>query len=74
MLLFAAQSLPPMVQALVILGVGLVSTLMALGVVPASFDPAKAHKWRQRYGSKLMIGGPLVILVGLFMLARALLF
>ena len=72
MLAFAAQSLPPMVQAVVILGVGIVSTLMAVGIIPASLDPAKAHKWRQRYGSKFIIGGPLVILVGLFMLVKAL--
>lgn len=72
MLLFAAQSLPLTVQAFIVLGVGLVSTLMAIGVIPASLDPAKAHKWRQRYASKFMIGGPLIILVGLVMLGKVL--
>lgn len=69
---FAAQSLPPMAQAVIVLGVGLATTLMALGIVPASLDPKKAHQWRQRYGAKLKIGGPLVMLVGLVMLGRAL--
>jgi hypothetical protein len=70
--LFAAQSLPPTAQAFVVMGVGVVSTLLALGVIPASFDPKKAHQWRQRYGQKMKIGGPLVFLVGLVLLGRAL--
>ena len=72
MLAFAAQSLPPMVQAFIVMGVGVFSTLMALGVIPASFDPKKAHQWRARYGAKLKIGGPLVFLAGIAVLVRAL--
>lgn len=70
-MLFAAQSLPPAVQGFIVLGVGMVSTLLALGVLPASLDPKKAHQWRQRYGGKMRIGGPLIMLVGLVLLVRA---
>lgn len=70
--MLAAQSVPPLVQALVPLGLGVAATLMGLGLVPASLDAKKAAQWRKRWGSTYTVGGPLLIVVGLVMLARAL--
>lgn len=69
--LLSAQPMPPMVQAIVVLGVGVFSTLLGFGLIPAGFDAKKAATWRKRYAGNLRIGGPLVILVGLVLLARA---
>ena len=70
--LLSAQPLPPMAQALIVIGVGVLSTLLGFGILPAGFDQKKAAAWRRRYAGNFRIGGPLVILVGLVMLARAL--
>ena len=69
--MLSAQPLPPMTQAIVVLGVGLFSTLLGFGIIPAGLDPKKSAAWHKRYGGNLKIGGPLVILVGLALLARA---
>ncbi len=70
--LLAGQSLPPMAQAVIVLGVGFFSTLLGFGLIPAGFDAKKAATWRKRHGRSFQIGGPLLILVGLGFLARAL--
>ena len=70
-ILLNAQPLPPMTQALVVIGVGVFSTLLGFGLIPAGLDQKKAAAWRKRYAGNLKIGGPLVILVGLGLLARA---
>jgi hypothetical protein len=72
--MLAANTIPPIVQALVVLGVGTLTTLMAYGVIPPSLDAKKAVAWRKRYGRNLQIGGPLVIAAGLALLARAMWF
>lgn len=69
--MLAASSLPPAVQALVPLAVGIYTTLLGYGIVPASLDAKKAATWRKRYGGTAQIGGPLVILAGLVLGARA---
>jgi hypothetical protein len=68
----AGQSLPPMAQAVIVLGVGVFSTLLGFGLLPAGFDAKKAQAWRKRNARSFQIGGPLLILVGLGLLARAL--
>jgi hypothetical protein len=69
--LLNAQPLPPLTQAIIVIGVGVFSTLLGFGFIPAGFDPKKAAQWRKRYAANLQIGGPLVIVVGLVLLARA---
>ncbi len=69
-----AAQVPPVVQALVVLGVGAVSTLMGFGLIPAGLNPKKAEAWRKRYAGNFRIGGPLVIVAGLVLLAKALWF
>ena len=71
-ILLNAQPLPPLTQALVVLGVGVFSTLLGFGLIPAGLDAKKAAAWRKRNAGNLRIGGPLVIAVGLLLLARAL--
>ena len=70
-IVLSAQPLPPLTQALVVIGVGVFSTLLGFGLIPAGLDQKKAASWRKRYAGNLKIGGPLVILVGLGLLARA---
>jgi hypothetical protein len=69
--LLAGQSFPPMTQALIVLGVGAFSTLLGFGLLPAGLDQKKAAAWRKRNARNFRIGGPLVILVGLVLLVRA---
>jgi len=66
----AAQSVSPTTQAVVVIGVGIVSTLLGFGLIPAGFDAKKAATWRKRYAGHFRLGGPLVIIVGLVLLAR----
>lgn len=67
----ASQSFSPTTQALVVIGVGVISTLMGFGLIPAGLDPKKAATWHKRYGGNFRLGGPLVIIAGLVLLARA---
>ena len=69
--MLAAQALSPVTQALIVIGVGVFSTLLGFGVIPAGLDPKKAQTWRKRYAGNFRIGGPLVIVAGLVLLARA---
>lgn len=66
-----SASTSPVLNALVVIGVGLFTTLMAFGIVPASLDARRARQWRARWGSGAKIGGPLVMVAGLALLARA---
>lgn len=70
--LLNSQPLPPLTQAIIVLGVGVFSTLLGFGLIPAGFDPKKAGQWRKRYAANFRIGGPVVIAAGLVLLARAL--
>lgn len=58
-------------NAAVIIAVGAVTTLMAFGILPASLDARKAKQWHGRWGSKAKLGGPLIMVVGVVLLARA---
>lgn len=70
----AAQTFSPTTQALVVIGVGVISTLMGFGLIPAGLDQKKAATWKKRYGGNFRLGGPLVIVIGLVLLARSLWF
>jgi hypothetical protein len=62
-----------LLQALVPLGLGIYSSLLGYGIVPANFgDPKKSSAWLTRWGKQARIGGPLLVAFGLFQLARAL--
>ncbi|MEZ5815542.1 MAG: hypothetical protein R3D44_00485 [Hyphomicrobiaceae bacterium] len=71
---FAGQTVSPVTQAIIVIGVGLVSTLLGFGIIPAGLDRKKAEAWRKRYAGNFRLGGPLVILAGLVLLARAIWF
>jgi hypothetical protein len=66
-----ASQISPYTQALVVLGVGVFSTLMGFGLIPAGLDRKKAETWRKRYGGNFRLGGPLVIIIGLVLLVKA---
>lgn len=70
--LLNAQSISPLTQAIVVIGVGVFSTLLGFGLVPAGFDQKKAAQWRKRYAANFRFGGPVVIVAGLALLVRAL--
>ena len=70
--LLNAQPLPPLMQAVIVLAVGLFSTLLGFGLIPAGFDQKKAAQWRKRYAANFRIGGPVVMAAGAVLLARAL--
>ena len=72
--ILAAQPFAPTTQALIVIGVGVVSTLLGFGFIPAGLDQKKAAAWRKRYAGNFRLGGPLVIVAGLVLLARALWF
>ena len=69
-----AAQVPPVVQAIVVLGVGVFSTLMGFGLIPAGLNAKKAEAWKKRYAGNFRIGGPLVIVAGLVLLGKALWF
>jgi hypothetical protein len=62
-----------LLQAIVPLVLGVYSSLLGYGIVPANFrDPKKSSAWRARWGKQARIGGPLLAAFGLFQLVRAL--
>ena len=63
---------PGLLEGLVPLGIGIYMTLVYFGIIPAGLDAKKAAKWRARWGSRLRLGGPLLIVVGLALIGRAL--
>ena len=72
--ILAGQAVPPLVQALVPLALGIAATLMGYGIIPASMDAKKDKAWKGRWASSYRIGGPLLALAGLVLLVRALWF
>ena len=68
---FLASQFSPMTQALVVIGVGVFSTLLGFGLIPAGVNKKKADAWRKRFAGNFRIGGPLVINAGLVLLAKA---
>lgn len=69
--LLASQAVPPIVQALVPLGLGIAATLMGFGLIPASLNEKKAKAWSGRWASSYRLGGPLLIVAGFVLVARA---
>ncbi|MFV0297078.1 MAG: hypothetical protein ACK5JT_13270 [Hyphomicrobiaceae bacterium] len=67
-----AAQFSPILKAIIVIGVGIFSTLLGFGLIPAGFNKKKADAWRKRYAGNLRIGGPLVIIAGLFLLGKAL--
>ena len=63
---------PGLVEGLIPLGIGVYMTLVYFGVIPAGLDAKKAAAWRTRWAPRLRLGGPLLILVGLVLIGRAL--
>lgn len=63
----------PLINALIPLAFGIYSTLVGYGIIPANFsDPKKSSAWVARWGKQARIGGPLLIVLGLFLVYRAL--
>ncbi len=63
----------PVAKAAIIVVIGLVATLVGFGVVPPLAVAAdKRHAWHARWGSRMQLGGPLILLVGLVQLGWAL--
>jgi hypothetical protein len=68
--MLAAQSVPPLLQALIPLALGLWATLTGFGIVPASMDEKKAATWKKRNATSYQIGGPILMVVGAVLLWR----
>lgn len=68
--MLAGQSVPPLLQALIPLAFGIYGTLAGFGVLPVSTDPKKSAAQRRMLPT-YKFGGPLLIVVGLIMLVRA---
>ncbi len=70
----ATQINSALVNGLVPLAFGIYSSLIGYGIIPAHpSNPKKSSQWRARWGTQARIGGPILILVGLFLTVRALL-
>lgn len=67
--MLASQTIPGLTSGVIPLAVGIWTTLLAFGIIPASFDAKKAKQWHNRWGSRMMVGGPLLIAIGLGQLA-----
>ena len=72
--ILSGAAAPPALQALVPLVLGIAATLMGFGLIPASMDARKAKAWTGRWASSYRIGGPLLIVAGLVLLAKAIWF
>lgn len=63
----------PLINGLIPLAFGIYSTLVGFGIIPAHLsDPKKSSAWVARWGRQARIGGPLLIVLGLFLTVRAL--
>jgi uncharacterized membrane protein len=67
--MLAAQTIPGLTSGIIPLALGVWATLLAFGIVPASLDEKKAKQWRNRWASRMKVGGPLLIVFGLGQLA-----
>lgn len=70
--MLVATAYPGWLEGLVPLGIGIYMTLVYVRLIPASLDAKKAAKWHARWAPRLRFGGPLLILVGVALMARAL--
>ena len=70
--MLVVNAYPGLFEGLIPLGIGVYMTLVYCGVIPAGLDAKKAAKWRARWEPRLRFGGPLLILVGLVLIGRAL--
>lgn len=62
-----------LINGLIPLAFGVYSTLVGYGIIPANFtDPKKSSAWVARWGQHSRIGGPLLIVLGLYLVWRAL--
>lgn len=70
--MLAAQFNSALINGLVPLAFGVYTTLLGYGVVPANpGNPQKSSAWRARHASKAKLGGPILIVFGVFMCSRA---
>lgn len=69
--MLASSLSTPLINALIPLGFGIYLTLVGFDLLPVSSDK-KSQAARARWTKHGRIGGPLLIVVGLFFLARAL--
>lgn len=71
--MLASQLSSQVINGLIPLGFGIYATLVGYGIVPANpGDARKSSAWRARWGGQARVGGPILILLGLFLTARAL--
>lgn len=72
-IMLAATLSTPLINALIALAFGVYTTLLGYGIVPANpGNPQKSSTWRARWGTQARIGGPLLVVAGLVLTARAL--
>lgn len=71
--MLAAQLSSSLINGLIPLAFGIYATLLGYGIVPTNpSNPQKSSAWRARHASKAKLGGPLLIILGLFLTGRAL--
>ena len=71
--MLAAQLNSALINGLIPLAFGVYTTLLGYGILPANpGNPTKSSAWRNRWGTQARIGGPVLVLFGLFMTAKAL--
>ena len=70
--LLALSPSTALLNGLIVLAFGVYSSLVGYRIIPANFsDPKKSSAWMARWGGQARIGGPLLILFGLFLAGRA---
>ena len=70
--MLAAQLSSSLINGLIPLAFGVYSTLLGYGIVPANpGNPQKSSAWRAKHASKAKLGGPLLIILGLFLTGRS---
>ncbi len=61
-----------LLNGLIVTGFGVYSSLLGYGILQSNpSNPNKSSAWRARWGSQAKIGGPLLILFGLFLTGKA---
>lgn len=69
--MLVVNAYPGWLEGLIPFGIGVYMTLVYFEWIPAGLDAKKAAKWRARWAPRLKFGGPLLIVVGLLLMARA---
>ena len=73
--MLAAQVNSALLNGVIPLAFGVYTSLLGYGIFPYHpGNPNKSSAWRARWGAQAKIAGPLLVLYGLFMTARALFF